>query len=56
MQRAKDTKVLHNAQVCVFDDKYYKMMLNDIGVLVTFFCKISFLIKHLMLKEWEGNK
>jgi hypothetical protein len=46
MQRAKDTKVLHNARVCVFDGTYYKMML--IGVLVSLFCKISFLVKHLM--------
>jgi len=28
---------VHNAQVCVFDDTYYKMMLNDIGVVVTLF-------------------
>jgi hypothetical protein len=39
---------VHNAQVCVFDGTYYKMMLNDIGVAVTLFCKISFPVKHLM--------
>ncbi len=37
------------AQVCVFDGTYYKMMLNDVGVPVTSFCKISFPVKHLML-------
>ncbi len=39
---------VHNAQVCVFDDTCYTMMLNDIGVTVTYFCKISFPVKHLM--------
>jgi hypothetical protein len=39
---------VHNAQVCVFDGTYYKMMFNDIGVPVTLFCKISFPVKHLM--------
>jgi hypothetical protein len=29
-----------NAHVCVFDGTYYKMMLNDVGVLVISFCKI----------------
>jgi hypothetical protein len=28
---------VHNAQVCVFDGTYYKMVLNDIGVTVTLF-------------------
>ncbi len=39
---------MHNAQVSVFDGTYYKMMLNDIGVAVTLFRKISFPVKHLM--------
>jgi len=27
----------HNAHVCVFDNTYHRMMLNDIGVVVTSF-------------------
>jgi hypothetical protein len=32
-----DLSPTHNAHVCVFDDTYHKMMLNDIGVAVTLF-------------------
>ncbi len=46
---------MHNAHVYVFDDTYYKMMLNDIGVVVTLFILSkkssmnSFLLVHLMI-------
>ncbi len=46
---------MHNAQVCVFDGTYYKMMFNDIGFAVTLFIlnkKSSmnpFLHVHLMI-------
>ncbi len=46
---------MHNAQVCVFDGTYYKMVLNDIGVAIIlffFFFKCSmnpFLPVHLMI-------
>ncbi len=45
-----------NAQVCVFDDTYYKMMVNDVGVPVTSFCKISFPVKHLMPYYVESGR
>jgi len=32
-----DLSPVHNAQVCVFDGTYYKMVFNDIGVVVTLF-------------------
>jgi hypothetical protein len=39
-------KPVPNAQVCVFDGTYYKMMLNDVGVFMTSsfigFCLVCF--------------
>ncbi len=32
-----DLSPVHKAHVCVFDGTYHKMMLNDIGVVVTLF-------------------